>query len=509
MTDPHLPTGWAAVDGEDLSGLASLALLTPLPADATVLFLGHRAASARAQGGLAVLSIGELNDPRELPYDDASFDSAVIDADSLPHHAIRGGADTARVLEDVWRVLKPGGGCIVVTATSRLPQNLLDWRSYRLQPPAKAWATSVSTSPFQPTRSVMIRRQGPRITDVDLRGPAAGRAGSVTGLVLRKFPTAAPGAIDAILQALSATLGYGQIPGTLQVRKIGKTVIVSPPIHGRRIVTRIPTSSAALRRARVNHAAVSRIHGSPLAPGWKRLVPHPLAEGVHGGQAYFVEELVAGASRGDTDAAAPNRERQAIRFITELHRATAERVTIDRGHHGRLVENPVATVAGLEGATGLTPVEAFIRRSLLQRSLPLVWCHGDFAIGNCLYDDEGRLSGVIDWELFATGGLPLLDALHRLDVPGETSSHPTWQRFDLIMALLGRPGWRRTPAVADYVEALKIDPAAVPGLLLMHWLHHVSHRIGARGRDPVWVRKRVLDPLQRLSRWLQDSRSQD
>jgi aminoglycoside phosphotransferase (APT) family kinase protein len=133
--------------------------------------------------------------------------------------------------------------------------------------------------------------------------------------------------------------------------------------------------------------------------------------------------------------------------------------------------------------------------------VPLAWTHGDFFLGNCLSDAAGGLTGVVDWELFSTAGLPLLDLLQCMVVPGETSSHPTWQRFDRVCGFIGTPSeLYRWPEVSRYLDSMEVPAACVPSLLRMYWVDHVANRIAARGTDPVWMQKRVYQPLEALNR---------
>ena len=60
-------------------------------------------------------------------------------------------------------------------------------------------------------------------------------------------------------------------------------------------------------------------------------------------------------------------------------------------------------------------MEQAIRARLAGRELPLVFMHGDFKLENVIFDeDDGRLRGVIDWELAQHPGPPLLDLLYLL-----------------------------------------------------------------------------------------------
>ena len=107
---------------------------------------------------------------------------------------------------------------------------------------------------------------------------------------------------------------------------------------------------------------------------------------------------------------------------------------VDEAVYQRIFAAPLATVRrhcdSDRSREAIDRLERSIRASVEGYTLPMAWTHGDFFLGNCLSDAGGHLTGVVDWELFSTAGLPLLDLLQLMVVPGETSSHPTWQRFD-------------------------------------------------------------------------------
>ena len=131
--------------------------------------------------------------------------------------------------------------------------------------------------------------------------------------------------------------------------------------------------------------------------------------------------------------------------------------------------------------------------------------HGDFTDSNCLFDASGTLTAVVDWEVSLAQGLPFLDLLQLMPIPGETGASGRWQRFDAWLEI-----WRNAervmsdPILGRYLLALDLRPEVVPGLILAQWLTHVGDRIEARCNDERWMRLRVWQPMESLTRTIRD-----
>ena len=97
---------------------------------------------------------------RALPFADATFDIVVS---SLAIHNIRSNADRARAVEEVWRVLKPGGRLAIadIRATARYAETLrtlgatgaarrgLGWRFWYGNPFAGTRLVTASKTPVE------------------------------------------------------------------------------------------------------------------------------------------------------------------------------------------------------------------------------------------------------------------------------------------------------------------------------------------------------------------------
>jgi len=107
----------------------------------------------------------------------------------------------------------------------------------------------------------------------------------------------------------------------------------------------------------------------------------------------------------------------AARWLRAFHAATARPVPIDAASFERcfasLFESARRRYPVL--SSELTALEAPLRSRLLGRVLSLGWLHGDFKLENVVFDERTRsLTGVIDWDLAAEAGPPLVDLLYLL-----------------------------------------------------------------------------------------------
>jgi aminoglycoside phosphotransferase (APT) family kinase protein len=152
-------------------------------------------------------------------------------------------------------------------------------------------------------------------------------------------------------------------------------------------------------------------------------VPEPLAlcmdESVIGA-IFYVMELAKGRSYADgalPDFDPPTRRRmyeQLVDTLADLHSIDAERAGLgDFGRFGNYFERQVMrwTRQYRDSETDFVPemerLIAFLPETIPQQSRSAI-VHGDYRIDNVLFDGDGTLTAVLDWEL-ATLGDPLAD----------------------------------------------------------------------------------------------------
>jgi aminoglycoside phosphotransferase (APT) family kinase protein len=402
---------------------------------------------------------------------------------------------------------------VLLVCSHRLwPRRLSAWREYGRQT-AGSWRRAAAALGLEAATAAGVQFDGARVTGLVVGAESAGDARAASRpeeadrLAVR---VAGPGtqpraALAAIVDDASRRCGVAFAIERVGVRKIGKTAVFLAAADGHRFVLRVPRSAIARARAARNYATLESLHASALPPAMKALVPVPLARAEHAGYAYFVESCLPGRS-GPSPAASPRHggwDAAAVDFVTALHQATRQTVEMDDAHLERLVREPFARLAAAcdPAAAAATRLAADCERALAGAMLPLVQVHGDCSSTNCLFDAAGRLTGVIDWEVAIPLGLPLLDLLQLMPVPGETSAHPRWQRFDAWLELLAQPARVvDDPVLGGYLRALSVPPAVLPALVVMQWATHVAERAEARADDERWMRQRVWQPLEALRR---------
>lgn len=143
-----------------------------------------------------------------------------------------------------------------------------------------------------------------------------------------------------------------------------------------------------------------------------------------------------------------------------------------------------------ERADGLRELAHSLRGAL--RGLPSVLRHGDLWIGNLLVD-EGRLSGVVDWDAWDPGAVPGADLLHL-----HATSRRIAERCELGEIWARRP-WRDDA----YRSMLDAAAAAVPEEVraIAWWIGEVRGTVSrhpARAVDERWLAVNVDAVLRAL-----------
>ena len=506
-----------APNGEDLLGWSALSLLGRANARPEPwLFVSSPSLGWLSQGPLDDARFARTSSDysRTWPFSDGSLGGAVIDGDALSRRG--NAADLERTLEEACRTAGRLGEVLVVCRHRFVPRRPWAWREYR-RPSASRWRRAAAGLGLRTEAAGAVELDGNRIDGVrviDQDCCDKSKHKSADRLVFR---VAASGrreahSLEAMVAHASRSCGAALGIDRMAVRKIGKTAVFLSSASGQRYVMRVARTPIAHARATRNFESLVWLHEVGLPDSITCRVPAAGMQGRHAAYSYYVESWMKGRP-GPQAAKSPTVSglwsMEAFDFITGLHTATIQRTTLDGKVMARLVHEPADRLAR---ACGSTDVEQQVREvvraceaSLRGRLLPLVRTHGDFTDSNCLFDATGKLTAVVDWEVSLAQGLPFLDLLQLMPIPGETGTSPRWQRFDAWLDI-----WRNyervvsDPVLGRYLRALDLEPGVIPGLILAQWLTHVGDRIEARRDDERWMRLRVWQPIESLTRTMRD-----
>jgi Phosphotransferase enzyme family len=228
----------------------------------------------------------------------------------------------------------------------------------------------------------------------------------------------------------------------------------------------------------------------------ERLAPWPLHSG-HIGLGEFVLERILPGTPPVTGVGDALRD-GCLDFLVQLFE-------LGRGVH---VEDAFMPLTAAESiAPFVRPAEADVIRELGRRldaelvRLERGFAHGDFWLLNLLVDEQGRLSGVVDWEAAGAGRLPLLDLFHfHVHARLGPDAEPGPGLIKELVPWLRSGGDRFLDAYCRRVGVVA-EPALLEGLALAYWLDWTAYSLetyGVEGRRPGWL----ADNVEAVVAWL-------
>lgn len=247
---------------------------------------------------------------------------------------------------------------------------------------------------------------------------------------------------------------------------------------GRDVVVKVALSRQGGEGLDAHRVAVEAMRAATESSSSLRLMPEMVEVGTVMGQRYVVETALPGSTGDGTDAATMS---AAAAAVTALHRATVRPLQrFDHiGYHVVYTPMRVVMEAPAVGSDRqrIADVGDVLERALIAQPVLTARTHGDFWLGNVLFDDESPMpvvSGVIDWENSVEIGLPEIDlahlwlSIHPGGLAGGVADAMGPGRF---VDLAGPCGFG---AINTELRAALVVPLA--------WLAHVADGIGRSSR---------------------------
>jgi aminoglycoside phosphotransferase (APT) family kinase protein len=243
-------------------------------------------------------------------------------------------------------------------------------------------------------------------------------------------------------------------------------------------------------RAEIDNGAASleALNAASPAPEVADRVPWILNRGRAGLADWSVERLLSGA-QAPRDVPEPLYG-DCLAFLVGLGRVPGPASAVQAP---RVLAETVAEVAAPASIELLDALAGRLEEAL--RAVPRCFAHGDFFAGNVLVDEQGRLSGVVDWDAAGPGRLPLLDLLHlKLTRAGPFADDDWAQAVAERLLPIARAGG--DDDIERYCDelGLAVDADLLDALVYAYWLDYAAYQLRAhpvRRMQPTWIERNV------------------
>ncbi len=272
-----------------------------------------------------------------------------------------------------------------------------------------------------------------------------------------------------------------------------------------RYLARLARHRQADTRVRRNAECLEMLAGDGrLNRNDRASIPSLIRSGVYAGHAYSVESLLPGASL-TRDASPRSRSRAmdtAASYLQEFHKRTAVSEAITPETWLADVAPMLAAVGRLAAEHGIGRYARFgasLERSLVGQTVPFVFAHGNYWLGNILFDSNGAITGLVDWDLGTARGFPLADLYH---LYLRDASLRKRGGLGSVIAEVDRAlaSGRRPPLpLEQYAVCLKIPDALWRPLLQLYWVAHIAQHAllqTAASLDRRWIESNLRSALE-------------
>jgi len=295
------------------------------------------------------------------------------------------------------------------------------------------------------------------------------------------------------------------------VRAKGAAVLVANAPGGDGVIIRLPFDERADATCAAHHQALEMLASDlRISEELRRLFPVPYGRGTFAGQPFFAESAVAGEAGRVYYSRRTRRYDRAIlnaaEVLRQLRRATEEPVKVDGGEFARLCGRWLEELRGIVGReprVALDAIERRLERTLIGRTLPLGWHHGDYDFANLLYGARDAVTGILDFEVFEARGLPLIDLMVLV---ARRPIRRTGFAFGTLFA--GSILERKLPPLEtrlleEEMRTVGADEELYQALALCCWLDHLRLRRDSwLVRSPTWLDQNLHEVVEAVRRIL-------
>jgi Phosphotransferase enzyme family len=267
------------------------------------------------------------------------------------------------------------------------------------------------------------------------------------------------------------------------------------------VIVRLPSNEQGRLLCETNSHALRTLSNTQ----WASNVPAFIASGKLGGEAYFIEEKCTGSEVEYGTTNLNNMFATAGEMIEKFHQSSTQHVVMTQRLFVTKISPLFDETKGFSDVAlhpRLDRLHTTIRENFVGKRVSIGFVHGDFKLGNLLFDKDRRLTSIIDWDGFSEDGFQVFDYLTHLlyAISSQTNSSLVEAYLEYVLP------WK-LPAVhartmGQKIELLAGDAEGFQLLRMVFWLSQLSLRFDRLLKVHPEAQQRflvpVLDAFERL-----------
>jgi hypothetical protein len=267
------------------------------------------------------------------------------------------------------------------------------------------------------------------------------------------------------------------------------------------VIVRLPSNEQGRLLCETNSHALRTLSNTQ----WASYVPAFIASGELGGEAYFIEEKCPGSEIEYGTTNLNNIFADAGEMIEKFHQSSTQYVVMTKTLFATKILPLFDETKGFSDVAlhpQLDRLHDAIRESFIGRKVSIGFAHGDFKLGNLLFDKDRRLTSIIDWDGFCEDGFQIFDYLTHLlyAISSQTNLSLVDTYLEYVLPWKLPAAHART--MGQKIELLAGDAESFRLLRMVFWLSQLSLRFDRLLKVHPEAQQRflvpVLDAFERL-----------
>ena len=267
------------------------------------------------------------------------------------------------------------------------------------------------------------------------------------------------------------------------------------------VIVRLPSNEHGRLLCETNSHALRTLSNTQ----WAANVPVFIASGELAGEAYFIEGKCSGS---EVEYGTTNLEDMfagASEMIEKFHQSYTQHVVMTKRLFATKISPLFDETKGFSHVSvhrQLDRLHTTMGEHFVGKRVSIGFVHGDFKLGNLLFDKDRKLTSIIDWDGFSEDGFQVFDYLTHLlyAISSQTNSSLVDAYLEYILPWKLPAAHART--MGQKIELLAGDAEDFQLLRMVFWLSQLSLRFDRLLKVHSEAQKRflvpVLDAFERL-----------